>query len=130
MQEQPQEEKILQRMRTPDGTILVSSYRHCSVSHTDKNGEVYTLDGGLAYVRCSANKEPMVDVSLYTTTCHSILREHITWGSYGKEGRDPLTFFPVKDLSTEHIEAILRTQNIVQALTDIFNNELIYRNKK
>jgi hypothetical protein len=48
-------DKILSnRMRTPDGTILESKHRHDYVTHLDANGNEYMLDGGLAYVRCSA----------------------------------------------------------------------------
>ncbi len=49
-------DKILRsRMRTPDGTILESKHRHDYVTHLDANGNEYMLDGGLAYVRSSAN---------------------------------------------------------------------------
>ena len=120
-------EKLLQRMQTPDGTILTSRYTHDYVSHVDKNGDTYILDGGLSYLRCSVNKEPMIDVSLYTTTPHSTIREFLTWGSYGRDGCDPLTFYPIKDLSTEHIEAILITQALKPCLKKVFENELLYR---
>ena len=48
--------KILSnRMRTPDGTVLESKHRHDYVAYLDANGKEYMLDGGLAYVRSSAN---------------------------------------------------------------------------
>ena len=40
---------ILSRIRTPDGTILTSYHQHDYVTHTDKNGETYMLDGGSEY---------------------------------------------------------------------------------
>ncbi len=39
------------RIRTPDGTVLESESVHHFVSHTDKNGEWYFVDGGKHYVR-------------------------------------------------------------------------------
>jgi hypothetical protein len=42
-------------LRTPDGTVISSTHTHDYVTHLDKNGKTYMLDGGLDYVRCSAN---------------------------------------------------------------------------
>ena len=53
------------RMRTPDGTILESCYRHDYVTHTDANGKEYMLDGGLDYVRSSANGDEEM-LTIYT----------------------------------------------------------------
>jgi hypothetical protein len=38
------------------------------------------------------------------------VRDWMTWGTYGKSGKDPLMFVILKNMSDEHIEAILRTQ--------------------
>ena len=41
-------------------------------------------------------------------------REILTWGSYGKDGKQPRKEIPFKDLSDLHINNILKTQrNIV-----------------
>ncbi len=42
---------------------------------------------------------------------HSELRETQTWGSYGKNGEEPLTTRLIKDLSDEHLENIIRFMN-------------------
>lgn len=34
-------------------------------------------------------------------------REYLFWGSYGKDGKQPLKRVLIKDLATDHIEAIL-----------------------
>ena len=39
-------EIILNRIQTPDGTVLTSYYRHDYKSYQDKNGETYIVDGG------------------------------------------------------------------------------------
>jgi len=41
---------VLNRIKTPDGTILTSYHRHNYVSHID-NGELYAVDGGNDYLR-------------------------------------------------------------------------------
>lgn len=41
----------LNRIRTPDGTIITSRYRHDFVAHRDANGHEYFVDGGLDYLR-------------------------------------------------------------------------------
>ncbi len=46
---------IYNALRTPDGTVLTSRHRHDYVTHIDKNGKEYMIDGGLDYVRSSAN---------------------------------------------------------------------------
>jgi hypothetical protein len=42
---------ILNRIRTPDGTILTSCFRNDYVSYTDENGIKYSIDGGLDYLK-------------------------------------------------------------------------------
>jgi hypothetical protein len=42
---------ILNSIRTPDGTVLISKYRNDRVSHKDKNGLLYVIDGGNDYLR-------------------------------------------------------------------------------
>ena len=48
---------ILNRIKTPDGTILTSYNRHDYVSYEDANGLEYMVDGGLEYLRRNVNNE-------------------------------------------------------------------------
>jgi len=41
-------------------------------------------------------------------------REILTWGSYGKDGKQPRKEIPLKDLSDLHISNILETQEHVK----------------
>lgn len=42
---------------------------------------------------------------------HLLLREHMKWGTYGKNGDQPLKYVKIKDMDTAHIEACLTTQH-------------------
>ena len=121
---------ILNRIRTPDGTILTSYNRHDYVSYTDKNGENYMVDGGLDYLRRNVNKEPFMELSVYVddNSSHEVIRENLHWGTRGKDGHQPLTYKAIKELTDDHIQAILDTQNHISTwLRGVFENELEYR---
>ena len=119
---------ILQRIKTPDGTILTSHHRHDFQSHIDKNGERYFCDGGSEYIRTSVNDEPFIEMHVYNTDSHSIIREAFRWGTYGKNGDEPLKYILLKDMETEHINAILKTQtHISDEIKKIFIDELSFR---
>jgi len=121
-------EILSSRMRTPDGTILESLHRHDYVTHTDANGKEYMLDGGRDYVRCSANgDEEMLTVT--SDDSHSLIREVVKWGTYGKESNQPLKYVKVADLNPYHLRAILDTQKkrMRPALCKVMQDEVKYR---
>jgi len=57
------------------------------------------------------------------------LRTVITWGTFGKDGIDPLEYVPIGNLSTEHINNILKTEkgHLGNEMTVLFKRELEYR---
>ena len=118
------------RMRTPDGTILESKHRHDYVTHTDANGKEYMLDGGLDYVRCSANGDEEL-LTIYTDYPHEVIRLHAKWGTHGKQGDQPLKYVAIADLNPYHLRAILDTQkkNMLPALYKVMQDEVKYRNE-
>jgi hypothetical protein len=122
---------VCNRIRTPDGTILESMHRHDFKSHPDKNGLIYMVDGGLDYLRRNVHDEaPYTELSVYSDSPHDVIREVFKWGTRGKDGKQPLKYVPLKDLTTEHIEAILETQDhIQQYIRNIFLDEMIFRVK-
>jgi hypothetical protein len=116
---------VYSQMTTPDGTILVSRRVHDFVSHQDKNGKEYFLDGGLDYVRGSDHG----DENYFAVTLdnpHEIVRQYASWGTYGKSGKDPLRYVKVKDMETDHILAVLDLRVIPQLKTALLN-ELKFR---
>lgn len=121
---------VSNRIRTPDGTILESMHRHDYVTYVDANGLEYMVDGGLDYLRRNVHDEaPYLELSMYSNSPHDVIREVFKWGTRGKDGRSPLKYVPLKNLTTEHIEAILETQDHIQEyIRNIFLDELNYRN--
>ena len=120
---------ILNRIRTPDGTILTSRNVHDYKCYKDKNGDTYTNDGGVEYLRRSVNVIPWEDLSLYSDDPFEILRENITWGTYGKNGNEPLHYKSVSNMSTNHINAIFSQYRLADYLKEVFEKEISYRNE-
>ena len=124
------DEKIVaNRIRTPDGTILESMHRHDYVTYTDANGLEYMVDGGLDYLRRNVHDDaPYQELSVYADDPHELIREVFKWGTRGKDGNQPLKYVPLKDLTSDHIEAILETQaHISGHIQNIFLDELSFR---
>lgn len=118
------------KMKTPDGTILESKHRQDYVTHKDANGKKYMLDGGCSYIRCSINgDEEMLTVT--TDAPHSVIREVVTWGTYGKNGDEPFKRVKIADMTGDHIKACLATQTatMLPALYAVMQYELEYRNE-
>ena len=119
---------ICNKWRCKDGTILHSKHRHDFIQYTDANGEYYLLDGGVDYIRHSGNMESLC---IYSNDSHDKIRDNFEWTSYGKTGNEPAKTQLIKELDTEHIEAIVKTQNhLPKYILDVFRNELKFRKKR
>jgi len=116
-------------LKTPDGTLLESCHRHDYVTHVDANGKEYMLDGGLDYVRCSANG----DEQLITYTLdddHETVRQHVSWGTYGPNGDQPYKRVKVADMEIDHLQKVIESQQYANPrIIQIMKNELDYRHK-
>lgn len=119
---------LANRIRTPDGTILQSFNQHDFCSYIDKNGKSYAVDGGVAYLRRVCDSDDYEELSVFTDDPFEVQREAMHWGTYGINGDQPLKYIALKDLDTEHIKAILRTQiQVSNERRYVFYNELKYR---
>ena len=117
------------KMRTPDGTMLESEHRHDYVTHLDANGNKYMLDGGLDYVRCSANGDEEM-LTVYDDDPHEDIRGVVKWGTYGKNGDETLVHVRIADMSTQHLQACLDTVKTMRpALRYVMQKELEYRDE-
>lgn len=121
---------IRNAMQTPDGTIIESRSRHDYVEHLDAvTGKVYMVDGGLSYLRRSISPDA-VDLSVFLSDGHEAVREALTWGTYGKSGREPLRLVALKDMETDHIQACLdNVPNMLPQFREGMENELNYRDE-
>lgn len=111
-------ELIATRLQTPDGTIISSGNTNLTVSHEDKNGRIYTV--------CKAYQGTS-KLTIYSDAGHDIIREHISWGTFGIEGDERLHFIILKNMTTDHIEAVLKTQRLSRTYKSALVNELEYR---
>ena len=118
---------LINRIRTPDGTVLESKHRHDYVEHVDANGKTYALSGGTDYQRIVGEFTDCVDLSVYDYSSHNIIREEFKWTTYGPNGDQPRTEVLLKNMSTDHIHNILNDNFTVDYITKILQDELLFR---
>lgn len=124
-------EMLYNAVRTPDGTILHSTHGWDYKTHIDAiTDEFYMIDGGNSmYSRRSINNVPAEDISVTTASPFKRQREVFTWGTYGVDGKSERKEIALCNMSTEHIEAVLRTQSKIKGtyVEELMQNELEYR---
>lgn len=121
---------IYNAVRCPDGTILESRHRHDYKTHRDEvTGEIIMVDGGVDYLRRGINKIPAKELSIDTSYPFEVQRECFTWGSYGKNGNEAKHYIKLKDMTDNHIKAIMTTQLHIRGtfVETLFKNEVEYR---
>ena len=118
---------IRNAIQTPDGTVLVSKYRHDYQSYQDANGKTYVIDGGLDYVRSSIHHD-QVSLALYDDEPHEVQSAYLTWGTYGIRGDQPRSDIASADMETAHIEAGLSECHPTPVLRNCMRKELELRN--
>ena len=117
---------------TPDGTYLRSYHVHDYKEHKDAvTGEIYIVDGGNEYLRRSINDIPAEDLTVYLDDNFEVVRMAFVWRSYGKnlEHAPNGIYIALCDMTDDHIEAILTTQNHIRGtfVEKLFMDELKYR---
>jgi len=119
---------VANRIRTPDGTVLHSRHTHDYVTYTDNNGLEYMVDGGLEYLRRTIHKDdPYTEISVFEDDPFDLIRRAFAWGTFGKDGKQPLQWKLLADLDDDHIEAILETQNLRPMVLKLFKLEQQWR---
>jgi len=113
---------VYNAIQTPDGTVLESTSRHDYKTHLDANGKTYMIDGGLDYVRCSANGDE-VSLAKYQDQPHDQIREYAFRSGYGKPGAEDYGTYRITriaDMDDDYLEASI--VYVKQAIVDIVAN--------
>lgn len=120
---------VYNALRTPDGTVLESRHRHDYRTYTDANGKEYMVDGGLDYLRRSAQGDEF-DLSVCLDDEHEAVRVALEWGTRGPNGDQPFRMVKLCDMTDDHIQACLETQdNMYPQIRAAMQNELLWRGK-
>jgi len=118
---------IRNALQTPDGTVIESRSVHDYQTHIDANGKEYMVDGGLDYIRRSANGDE-IDLTVTIDDPHEVVREALTWGTYGPNGDQPLKYVKLCDMEADHIRACLKNvQGMYPQFRAAMENELKHR---
>jgi len=113
-------------------TTLVSRHRHDFVGCKCKeSNEQVFIHGGLDYGRLLSGPESdFVNLSIWDEGDHNQRRELLEWGiNYDKEMKklEKTQFKKIKDLNTDHIQAILNGEYAGDFYKEVFKDELKYR---
>lgn len=95
--------KIIQNAVEVDGIIYRSSSVHDFVELPDGRA----IDGGHDYLKRVGMFESDEDLSLTTESSWPEIYEKLTWGTYGIDGRSPLRWVRIRDMSISHIRNVL-----------------------
>jgi hypothetical protein len=111
------------------GDVLISRHRHDYVMCTCDNKSM--LDGGTDYQRYGGVDLDLLDLSgtVYLTDGFEKCRVVPIWGSYGKDGTEPVKYMSVAEMETEHLGAIIREMGprIEKWRLDLMKQELEQR---
>lgn len=115
---------LVNQIKTPDGTLLVSRHRHDYVTHLDKNGKTYMVDGGNSYLRRTQYDDaPYQELSIYEDSPFELIRQYYCRGGRGKDGTGPLTWVPLNAMNDEWLAACI-TYNEGLGLGESVSNEM------
>ena len=119
---------VLNSIRTPDGTILISHHRHNYSTHLDKNGFEYFVDGGTDYLRRNFNLKSAEDLSVYSDDDFKLVRVSMERGSRGVNSDEPLKWIKLADMSDDHLKAVI-VYGAAKWQIDLIKKEIKYRKK-
>ena len=121
---------ILNRVQCREcGEVLTSYHRHDYKTCSCTNETM--VDGGNEYQRYGGLNLDLVDVSstIYLSDDHEMNRSAAHWGNRGKDGRSPLSYKSVSQMSDNHLNNIIRDMSgkIAPWMEDIILREIVDR---
>lgn len=121
---------ILNRVQCREcGEVLTSYHRHDYKTCGCTNETM--VDGGNEYQRYGGKDLDLVDTSstIYLSDDHEMNRSAAHWGNRGKDGRSPLSYKSIADMSNQHINNILLDMEgrIAPWIENIMKKERTYR---
>lgn len=124
------EQIILNRVKCREcGEVLTSYHRHDYKTCGCENDTM--VDGGNEYQRYGGVDLALVDTSstIYLSEDHMMNRSAAHWGNRGKDGRSPLSYKSVAEMSNDHLENIIKDMSgkIAPWFEKIILQELHYR---
>jgi hypothetical protein len=124
------EQIILNRVQCKAcGEVLISYHRHDYKTCGCENKTM--ADGGTAYQRYGGKDLNLVDTSstIYLSEDHMMNRSAAHWGNRGKDGKLPLSYKSVEQMSNDHLENIIKDMGgkIEPWFEKIILQELHYR---
>jgi hypothetical protein len=121
---------ILNRVQCREcGEVLTSYHRHDYKTCGCTNETM--VDGGNEYQRYGGLNLDLVDTSstIYLSDDHEMNRSAAHWGNRGKDGKSPLSYKSIADMSNTHLANILKDLGgrIAPWIENIIIEELTYR---
>ena len=121
---------ILNRVQCREcGEVLTSYNRHDYKTCGCTNETM--VDGGTDYQRYGGLNLDLVDTSstIYLSDDHAMNRSAAHWGNRGKDGRSPLSYKSIADMSNTHIDNIIKDMGgkIIPWMEEIMKKEIEYR---
>lgn len=112
------------------GTIINSRHRHDYTTCNCENSIM--VDGGHEYIRCSYGTIPNMfeDLTLNDTSPLKEKVDKMVWGTYGKNGDEPLKWVKLNECTTDHLSAILENARPNPEIQRVIRTILVKRNNK
>jgi hypothetical protein len=115
---------------TPDGVII-----HSRDVHDYQEHDGYFVDGGEEYMRygypkgCQDKFEPLF---IYENDDFQTKKEKAIWGTYGKDGKQPLRWVRLIDCEDDHLKAILKIhiQPLYREIINVILEERVLKFRK
>jgi len=124
------EQIILNRVQCKEcKEILTSYYGHDYKTCSCPNKTM--VDGGNNYQRYGGVNLDLVDTSftVYLSEDHLVNRDFSYWGNRGKDGKSPLSYKSVAEMSNDHLVNIIKNMSgrMASWMEQIIAKELEYR---